>query len=216
MRTPGALPPPQVDTIVSGDVVNLQVIEIGVQPLPVAGAVVPLPGRRSDGYLLDMGRRPSSSSGSGQWAALRPERGVMGAMIALGAVWFVFAFGGSAVAWLLPHLVLTPRTALGREPWQLVTNGFIETDFIQLLLTAVMLIFFGNPLEQRMGPRGFWKIFIGGIVGGSLAGGHRRTAGAGADRRADGRRRSRRPWRSWSRSALCGPGSRCAPMAWRR
>jgi hypothetical protein len=44
MRTPGVLPPPQVDTIVSGDVVNLQVIEISVQPLPVAGAVVPLPG----------------------------------------------------------------------------------------------------------------------------------------------------------------------------
>ena len=31
-----------------------------------------------------------------------------------------------------------------------------------------MLIFFGNPLEQRLGARGFWKIFVGGVIGGSL------------------------------------------------
>jgi membrane associated rhomboid family serine protease len=92
----------------------------------------------------------------------------MGAMIALAAVWLVFAVGGNALGWLVPHLIMTPRTALGREPWQLVTNGFIETDFIDLLLTAVMLIFFGNPLEQRQGAGGFWKVFLGGIVGGSL------------------------------------------------
>jgi hypothetical protein len=41
---PGVVPPPEVHTIVRGEVVNLQDIEIGVQPLPSTGAAVPLPG----------------------------------------------------------------------------------------------------------------------------------------------------------------------------
>jgi hypothetical protein len=41
-RAPSALPPPEVHTIVRGDVVNLQDIQIGVQPLPT-GNRVPLP-----------------------------------------------------------------------------------------------------------------------------------------------------------------------------
>ncbi|HWE27564.1 MAG TPA: hypothetical protein VHB97_06145 [Polyangia bacterium] len=41
---PGVVPPPEVHTIVRGEVVNLQDIEIGVQPLPSTGSRVPLPG----------------------------------------------------------------------------------------------------------------------------------------------------------------------------
>ena len=40
---PGAVPPPEVHTIVRGEVVNLQDIEIGVQPLPSSAPGVPLP-----------------------------------------------------------------------------------------------------------------------------------------------------------------------------
>jgi len=107
-------------------------------------------------------------SGGGQWSALKPERGVMTAMIVLTAICLVINVGGPPVIALVEHLVLRPRTALGWEPWQLVTNGFIEPDFIDLLLTFVMFIFFGNPLEQRLGAGAFWKIFLGGIIGGSL------------------------------------------------
>lgn len=99
---------------------------------------------------------------------LKPDRGVLSAMIVLTAVWLVFTVGGQALAWLVPHLVLVPGRAIGPEPWQIVTNGFIESDFFDILLTCVMLIFFGNPLEQRMGAGGFWKIFVGGMIGGSL------------------------------------------------
>ncbi|HEX6835196.1 MAG TPA: hypothetical protein VF334_01420 [Polyangia bacterium] len=41
-RAPGVVPPPEVHTIVRGEVVNLQDIQIGVQPLP-PGVPVPLP-----------------------------------------------------------------------------------------------------------------------------------------------------------------------------
>jgi membrane associated rhomboid family serine protease len=108
------------------------------------------------------------SGGGGQLQALKPDRGVMAAMIVLTAVCIIINFGGAAVAPALRHLVLTPRTAIGWEPWQLVTNAFLEPSFIDLILTFVMLIFFGNPIEQRMGAGGFWKIFLGGIIGGSL------------------------------------------------
>jgi len=104
----------------------------------------------------------------GQWSALKPERGVMTLMIVLTAICLVINLAGGAVAPLFGHLILRPRTAIGWEPWQLVTNAFIEPDFIDLLLTFVMLIFFGNPIEQRMGTRGFWKLFLGGVIGGSL------------------------------------------------
>jgi hypothetical protein len=40
---PSIVPPPEVHTIVRGDVVNLQDIEIGVQPLPSTSGAVPLP-----------------------------------------------------------------------------------------------------------------------------------------------------------------------------
>jgi hypothetical protein len=40
---PSVVPPPEVHTIVRGEVVNLQDIQIGVQPLPSAAPVVPLP-----------------------------------------------------------------------------------------------------------------------------------------------------------------------------
>jgi membrane associated rhomboid family serine protease len=104
----------------------------------------------------------------GQFAALKPERGVMSVMMVLTAVCLIINVGGGAVAEVARHLVMTPRTALGWEPWQLVTNAFVEPDFIDLLLTFVMLIFFGNPLEQKLGARAFWKIFVGGVIGGSL------------------------------------------------
>jgi hypothetical protein len=42
-RVPGVVPPPEVHTIVRGEVVNLQDIEIGVHPLPSASPSVPLP-----------------------------------------------------------------------------------------------------------------------------------------------------------------------------
>jgi hypothetical protein len=40
---PSEVPPPEVHTIVRGDVVNLQDIEIGVHPLPSSSPAVPLP-----------------------------------------------------------------------------------------------------------------------------------------------------------------------------
>jgi membrane associated rhomboid family serine protease len=95
---------------------------------------------------------------------------VIAALVGLTVIWLAFALGGDLVkAFYVRHLLVTPNHALGREPWQLLTGGFIHLRLGELFMTAVMLIFFGNPIEQQMGEGSFWKIFIGGGIAGALA-----------------------------------------------
>lgn len=98
---------------------------------------------------------------------LKPDRGVITAMVGLALIWLIFALGGMAVqAFYAEHLVLTPRLALGREPWQLLTSPFVHFQAGDLVWTAVGLLFFGNPIEQQLGRRSFWKVFlVGGVAG---------------------------------------------------
>jgi membrane associated rhomboid family serine protease len=109
--------------------------------------------------------------GPSQWdtLGLKPDRGVIGAMIALTLIWLVFAVGGRAVQlFYLEHLILRPRAAFGWEPWQLLTSGFVNVQLRDVFFVAVSLIFFGNPIEQQLGEKTFWKVFIGGAIGGAI------------------------------------------------
>ncbi len=109
--------------------------------------------------------------GPSQWRqlGLKPERSVIAAMIGLTVIWLALRLVGSMA--LYRHVLLTPRLAIGREPWQLLSSGFVHLGLGQLVMTLVMLIFFGNPIEQMMGERAFWRVFAGGAVGGALAAG---------------------------------------------
>jgi membrane associated rhomboid family serine protease len=115
---------------------------------------------------MGMARRPPS-----QWQqlGLKPDRGVLGMLIALALITAFFELGGMRAAEVLRHVLLTPGLAIGPEPWQLVTSGFIHPSFGDLLMTAIMLIFFGNQIEQRFGAATFLKIYIGGGVAASVA-----------------------------------------------
>lgn len=100
---------------------------------------------------------------------LKPDRGVIAAMIGLAVVWLFFAVGGPVVqAFYAEHLILTPRLGLGREPWQLLTSGFVHVRGADLVWTVVGLLFFGNPIEQQLGERAFWKVFVGGAIAGAI------------------------------------------------
>jgi membrane associated rhomboid family serine protease len=112
-----------------------------------------------------MARGPSQLEMMG----LKPDRGVITAMVLLTVIWLVFAVGGMDVrAFYIQHLILHPRTGLGWEPWQLLTGGFINVQLRDVFFVAVSLIFFGNPIEQQLGARTFWKVFIGGAIGGAI------------------------------------------------
>lgn len=109
--------------------------------------------------------------GPSQWQTmgLKPERGVITVLIALTLIWLVFAVGGREIQlFYLQHLILRPRAAFGWEPWQLLTSGFINVQLRDVFFVAVSLIFFGNPIEQQLGEKTFWKVFIGGAIGGAI------------------------------------------------
>src|SRR3954467_4784536 len=104
-------------------------------------------------------RRPPS-----QWQSLglKPDRGVLSLLIALAVMTLFFELGGARAGQLLEHLIVVPRLAIGPEPWQILTSGFIHPPFGDLLMTAIMLIFFGNQLEARFGAKTFLKVYAGG------------------------------------------------------
>lgn len=111
--------------------------------------------------------------GPSQWEqlGLKPDRGVIALLVALVVVSLVYFLGGAVVQqFYVEHLALRPRTAIGREPWQLVTSSFLDVGLRQILFTAITLLFFGNLVERQLGAAGFWKIFLAGAVGGGLLG----------------------------------------------
>jgi len=99
---------------------------------------------------------------------LRPSPGVVGVLVALVAAFFVLHFAGHQ-KFVIEHLALTPRLALGREPWQLVTSAFVHLTFGSLLSTGIAVWLFGTPVEQRAGRAALFKVLIGATLAGSLA-----------------------------------------------
>ena len=119
-----------------------------------------------------MARAPARrSGGSSVWDqyGLRPDRGVIALIVVYLVSWAVVKFGGAAVQlFVAQHLLLTPSRAIGPEPWQLVTSGFVVDRLKSVLFFGVTLLFFGNTLERSLGAGGLWKVYLAGIFGGSL------------------------------------------------
>jgi membrane associated rhomboid family serine protease len=101
---------------------------------------------------------------------LRPASGVIALLAVYFASWVLLRLGGPLVAgFIQAHLALTPARAIGPEPWQLVTAGFFAGTLKAIFYLAITLLFFGNTIEQLMGPRGLWKVWVAGVIGGGLA-----------------------------------------------
>jgi membrane associated rhomboid family serine protease len=99
---------------------------------------------------------------------LRPDRGVIALLI-------VYMLGWAALhvepisSFVVQHLILVPRRAIGPEPWQLLTSEFFMIRLRMVLNVAVTLLFFGNTMEQLLGAKRLWIIWVVGAFGGSLA-----------------------------------------------
>ena len=100
--------------------------------------------------------------------ALRPSPGVVAVLVTLVAAFAAIHLAGQP-RFVMEHLALTPRRALGREPWQLFTSALIHPRFGELLSTGVAIWFFGTPVEQRAGRGYFFKLLIVSTLVGSLA-----------------------------------------------
>lgn len=80
----------------------------------------------------------------------------------------VFLVTASAPRIMNP-LVLYPPAILYR-PWSLVTYMFLHADFMHLLFNMIGLFFFGPRLEDRLGDRGFLRLyFLSGIGGAAFS-----------------------------------------------
>lgn len=72
-----------------------------------------------------------------------------------------------AVGRLLGYLAFQPAHFVTR-PWTLVTYAFFHASVLHLLGNMLMLFFFGPPLEDRWGSRGFIKVYLIAAAGGAL------------------------------------------------
>lgn len=104
---------------------------------------------------------------SGGWIGARPSRGVIGVLVGLGVFYVAYALFG-VPEFFHRHLALTPRRALGPEPWQLLTAGLVHFRLGALISTALAIWFFGTPLEEQRGGRVLAAILVGATVAGSL------------------------------------------------
>ncbi len=51
---------------------------------------------------------------------------------------------------------------------QLLTSGFLHADLGHLFMNMFTLFFFGPPIEQALGGRGFLVLYLGSLLSGSL------------------------------------------------
>jgi membrane associated rhomboid family serine protease len=72
---------------------------------------------------------------------------------------------GNAVTSLL---ALYPPTVFS-APWTILASGFAHADWIHILLNMYSLWIFGDALERILGSKKFLWLYLGSIVGGSLA-----------------------------------------------
>jgi membrane associated rhomboid family serine protease len=100
--------------------------------------------------------------------SLRPSPGVVGVLVALVAAFAAIHVAGNT-RWVLEHLALTPRRALGAEPWQLLTSALVHIGLGSLFSSALPVWLFGTPVEQRAGRAWLFKMLLGATLAGSLA-----------------------------------------------
>jgi membrane associated rhomboid family serine protease len=101
-------------------------------------------------------------------STVRPSAALI-AVLTIDTAIFVLAHVLRNPGRILVHLVLIPRRALGPEPWQLVTNAFVHLRFGALLSTAIVLWFFGAPLERLLGQKRTLSLLAVATLVGSLA-----------------------------------------------
>jgi membrane associated rhomboid family serine protease len=68
---------------------------------------------------------------------------------------------------LSQYLVFAPGAFL-RQPWSLLTFPFVERQPFTLLFILLTVFFFGGPLEERWGSRGFLRFLAVSALGGAL------------------------------------------------
>ena len=104
------------------------------------------------------------------WIGARPPPGATALLVVVVAafVTYVFLKDTSAQEWVARHLVLSPRRAIGPEPWQLFTTGLIHLHGRDIFSSAVGIWFFATAVEQWAGRRRMLLVFGAAQLAGTL------------------------------------------------
>jgi membrane associated rhomboid family serine protease len=105
--------------------------------------------------------------------ALPPFRGVTRKLILIAFVAFVVPVivgwvSGQAGTLLTVGLILVPKLAFHRMPWQFVTYGFLSYGMLNTAFALLAVWFFGADLEQERGGRWLTEYSAVSVIGGGL------------------------------------------------
>jgi membrane associated rhomboid family serine protease len=106
--------------------------------------------------------------GRSQWIGARPTRGAIALLVVEVGLFLGYALL-DAPEWVRAHLAMTPRLALGREPWQLLTSGVVHLGITTLFFDALTIWIFGTAVEQQVGRARMLTAFVAGQLAGALA-----------------------------------------------
>jgi membrane associated rhomboid family serine protease len=98
----------------------------------------------------------------------RPSSAIFVVLAAMGTLYLAFVLLHEP-RFMVAHLALTPRRALGPEPWQLLTSGLVHLRLGALLSTAIAFYFFGAPVEAQLGRARLVRLLVISTIVGSLA-----------------------------------------------
>lgn len=85
--------------------------------------------------------------------------------LALLACSLVFSVTQRKLGWGASNLIFTVDDVLSGELWRLATFPLVEPDPFGLIISLVILFFFGRFFEQQWGSRDFFQFFVWSSVG---------------------------------------------------
>ena len=105
--------------------------------------------------------------------ALPPFRGVTRKIILIALAAFVVQVlvgwvSGEAAGALTVGLILVPKLAFHRMPWQFVTYGFLSEGLLNTAFALLAVWFFGADLEQERGGRWLAEYSATSVIAGGL------------------------------------------------
>lgn len=71
---------------------------------------------------------------------------------------------------LLRYTGLSAGSILQGRIWQFLTYGFVDWDPLSFLFSMLAVYFLGSAVEDRIGPRAFYEMYISSLVGAGAAG----------------------------------------------
>lgn len=90
-------------------------------------------------------------------------------VIAVIAITCIVSIAAWSVRGLIRLLAECPYEIAHRQAvHQLITSGFVHADIVHLFFNMLTLYYFGPPMAQILGTRGFIALYLGSLLAGSL------------------------------------------------